>query len=377
MLLCDYIQKSDRMKINIALLVLISLTNLSVQGQANMIVRSITPYILPASPLVLGEGIKSDDYICSKAGHSCFDVVIKLNDRRIVVEYHDDILMNGVDTPSYFKKKYLSNNLLILPLPIEGGSIRFGLSGSPNQVIHKFPADGKGQKQFYSIGIRERNIQMEKSEIARGIKTKLVLKSDVDADIYVAGRFVGKANTELIIDPGLYSIRMQHQVGENSAILNVPKEIEKLEFEMLLRKKRSTAFFSSLVLPGVGQIYKGNVWRGLLFVSALGFGAFQLNTQLTKEKQFLDEVDNLTRQLVLANTSSRINQLRSQILVERENAKKAANNASLIGFAMGFTYVWQLFDSFVSSPEYGFRYDENKKIKLKTSINTISFSYKF
>lgn len=365
------------MKINLILLIITLTTSMITNGQDGEIVRIITPYIIPGSPIVLGDGLEEEDFVCNIEENLCYDVVLKLNDRRIVVEYYNDGEKNNNEVQPYMKKKYLSNELLILPISVKGGTIRFGLNGSSDHIIHQFPADEKGQKQFYSIGIRERNIEKKNTDIAEQGQTKVLLKSDVDANIYVAGRFIGKANTMLSIDPGLYNVRMEHSIGENSTILNIPKSFDILEFEILLRKKRSTAFFSSLFLPGFGQFYKRDVGRGLFFLSAMGFSAYNVINELKKENEYLEQVDMLTRQLAFETNSSRLSQLREQIINERDNAKSAANSASLFKFAIGFTYVIQVLDSFISNPEHGFRYDDVNRLQLSTTSNTINFKYKF
>jgi hypothetical protein len=197
----------------------------------------------------------------------------------------------------------------------------------------------------------------------------LNLSTDMPADIYVDGKFVGKDTARFEAMPGEHTVKYVHpSLGEVSELVDIQATKVKDVFIPML-PSRSTALWRCLI-PGSSQLYTNQTARGYLY-----FGAFLASAaasiyfykDYTTRKTDYDAAVNNYKSAV---TADKIALYRNQILSQYDKLDQARKSRDLGLISTAAIYAVNILDRLIFPPEYGYRQREpNISMEIRSNPN--------
>ena len=181
----------------------------------------------------------------------------------------------------------------------------------------------------------------------------LVITSDVLAKLFIDDREVA-LSIEQTIPAGFHTVKLVHpKLGEETRTVQISSNRKSNLFISMLPSRSTTAWLT--VFPGVSQMYRGMTIKGLLYIggfilSAAGSYYFddQYNQEVRKYKYYVQQYKATTNGTTAAVLNDAIKKKYSQ-MSDAESQRQLAFGAT------GAVFLWNIVDSFIFGPRYGYR----------------------
>ncbi len=220
-----------------------------------------------------------------------------------------------------------------------------------------------------SVGVSENRVVRFEEVYESGV---LTLQADVDADISVDGRLMGKRSVSFNTYPGTHEVRFVHsELGVEQRNVSVQSRNESRVVISML-PDRTWSYFAS-VFPGASQIYKGQTIRGysylLLIAGGVASTAYLYLQYNDKKTHYENAVDKYTS----ATKASDVAAYRKAVLTTYDAADNANKLLRISALATGGLYGLSLLDAFIISPAFGYR-SSGAKLPIKIGFNPVDNS---
>ena len=242
-----------------------------------------------------------------------------------------------------------------------------GLLVSANgQKIGKTPLELKKPYGEYEITISDARFETIREQLILNVPeiqknyNMIYLKGSIKinglpagADISVDGKEISPETSEFILPVGPHTVCI-----EKSGFKNMTVDIE-LQSEqihsmnvVLMPKRKTDAFFRSLVIPGWGQAYQEKTVRAWIYpMAVLGLGT----TSFIMTNKYNDKVDNyneIRRAYSEAFDPDELNRLRQQMDDAYKQVEESERIRNIFYVSTGLVWIWNILDTIILPPDW-------------------------
>lgn len=253
-------------------------------------------------------------------------------------------------------------------------------------IIEITPGEHRVSIENARVGTASKNVSAEPgvSRIIRETDIQdpgdLLVTSDVLAQLFIDGREAPLSVLQENIPAGLHTIKLVHRdLGEEVRTIHMTPSIKNNVFISMLPSRSTAAWLT--VFPGVSQMYRGMTFKGLLYLTSFlvsAAGSYYFNDQFSQQNRtyiVYIKAYNATTYSVRAAELDRLVKLQYSKLTTTQNQRQIAFGAT------GAIFVWNIIDSFLFGPRYGYRRYKDSALNFQIESNeqhvTMGFNVPF